>query len=93
LDDKEPLALVRVNATERADMIIHFARSSRFGVIAPVERMGRHVYNLMIGDNKDVEMALSGMMTNHRLELTTQAEWESFAAFELFPVLKLAVAH
>lgn len=90
-DDKEPLALIRINATSRSDMVIGMPGPTRFGTMAPVSRMGVVVYNLVIGDNKDVEAALMGM-TGYRLEEVPQAEWESFDAFDLFPVLKLAIA-
>ena len=97
----EPLALVKVNA-KRTDgegklitMGIGLPRSSRFGMMAPVTRVIRghneHVYNLMIGDNEDVLLALVNP-TGWRLQEVEQAEWESFEAFELFPVLKLAMA-
>ena len=90
-DDKEPLALVRVNATKEGNMVIGLPGPTRFGTMAPVSRMGTVVYNLVIGDNKEVEAALTGM-TGYRLEEIPQAEWESFDAFDLFPVLKLAMA-
>lgn len=89
--DKEPLALVRINAKDGVDMIIHYPRLSRFGMLAPVERKGQHVYNLIIGNNQEIAEALASS-SNYNLEITTQAEWESFGAFELFPVLKLAMA-
>lgn len=89
--DKEPLALVRVNAKEAGDMVIlRPVIHPRFGVMAPINRIGRHVYNLMIGDNKEVEDALINT-AGYQLEEVTQSEWESFDAFELFPVLKLGV--
>jgi hypothetical protein len=90
-DDKEPLALIRVNATTQGNMVIGMPGPTRFGTMAPVTRLGRVVYNLIIGDNKDVEAALDSV-TGYRLEEIPQAEWESFDAFDLFPVLKLAMA-
>ena len=90
-EDKEPLALIKVNATTQGNMLIGMPGPTRFGTMAPVSRMGQVVYNLIIGDNEDVEAALTGM-TGYRLEEVPQAEWESFDAFDLFPVLRLAMA-
>ena len=89
--DPEPLALIRVNATKEGDMSIGLPRPSRFGPLAPVSRNGRHVYNLMIGNEERVEIALHGM-SGWRLQQVTQAEWETWAEMELFPVLKLGMA-
>lgn len=90
-EDKEPLALVRLNANESADMtILKPITHPRFGPMAPVHRFGKHVFNLMIGDNKEIVDALS-TSTGYHLEQTSQAEWETFAVLELFPVLKLAM--
>jgi nitrate reductase NapE component len=44
----------------------------------------------MIGDNKEVEEALQ-KSTGYQLDEVGQAEWETFIAFDLFPVLKLAL--
>lgn len=89
--DNEPIALVRINAKENGDMVIlKPVRHPRFGAMAPIQRVGRHVYNLMIGDNEEVESALSSPL-GYQLDEVTQAEWESFDAFELFPVLKLGM--
>ncbi len=91
-DDREPLALVRVNAKEKGDMVIQApVTHPRFGPMSEVTRIGIHAYNLLIGDNPEVEEALKTAM-GYQLEEVTQAEWESFAEFELFPVLKLAMA-
>jgi hypothetical protein len=99
--DKEPLALVRLNANGSDTMtIMPPITHPRFGVMAPIHRGGRHTFNLMIGDNKEVEDALTPIKVKHskfttkgyQLEQTSQAEWETFVAFELFPVLKLAMA-
>ncbi len=89
--EEEPIALVKVNAKERGNMSIGTPRPSRFGSMAPVNRNGQHVYNLLIGDNEDVEIALIGI-GSYRLEEVTQAEWETWAELELFPVLKLGMA-
>ena len=90
-DEKKPLALLRINSVIEGDMQIMSARPSRFGPMAPIHRKGRHVYNLLIGDNEDVSMAL-WEACRWKLEQVKQAEWESWAAMELFPVLKTAVA-
>ena len=90
-EDKEPLALVRLNANENSDMnILKPVTHPRFGPMAPVHRVGRHVFNLMIGDNKEVEDALSNVL-GYQLERVGQAEWETFVAFDLFHVLKLGL--
>ena len=90
-EDKEPLALVRVNAKEKGDMVILApVRHPRFGMMAPIHRVGVHVYNLMIGDNEEVEAALKTGL-GHQLEEVSESEWESFAEFDLFPVLKLGL--
>lgn len=100
-EDKEPLALVRLNASGSEEMtIMPPITHPRFGVMAPIHRGGRHTFNLMIGDNTEVEDALRPIKVEHsnfttrgyRLERVKQAEWETFMAFELFPVLKLAMA-
>jgi hypothetical protein len=100
-EDKEPLALVRLNANGSGNMtIMPPITHPRFGVMAPIHRGGRHTFNLMIGDNKEVEDALTPIKVKHskfttkgyQLEQTSQAEWETFVAFDLFPVLKLAMA-
>ena len=91
-EDKEPLALVRLNANESGEMtIMPPVLHPRFGYMAPVKRIGIYAFNLMIGDNEDVQQALSNSL-GYTLERVTQAEWESFEEFDLFPVLKLAVA-
>ncbi len=91
-EDKEPLALVRFNSNEKAQLVIGKPFTHpRFGVMAPVTRFGIHRFNLMIGDNKEVEDAINKEL-GYQLELTTQAEWETFDVLELFPVLKLAMA-
>jgi hypothetical protein len=91
-EDKEPVALVRLNANGSDDMtIMAVGTHPRFGVMAPISRAGRHTFNLMIGDNKEVEDAIRSK-TGYNLERVKQAEWESFAAFDLFPVLKLGLA-
>ncbi len=90
-EDKKPLALIKVNATTQGNMVIGMPGPTRFGTMAPVSRMGQVVYNLIIGDNEDVEAALTGM-TGYRLEEVPQAEWESFDSFDQFPVLRLAMA-
>jgi len=90
-EDKEPLALVRLNVNESKQMtIMKPVTHPRFGVMAPVHRHGRHVFNLMIGDNEEVAEALQNQK-RYQLDEVKQAEWESFTAFELFPVLKLAL--
>jgi hypothetical protein len=96
--DKEPIALVRINAKDGVDMVIqHPIIHPRFGAMAKVSRFvedrGSHVhaFNLMIGDNEEVAKALQTSV-GYQLEKTTKAEWESFNAFDLFPVLKLAMA-
>ena len=90
--DNEPLALVRLNANESAEMTIMSPKvHPRFGPMAPVHRFGLHAFNLMIGEHTEVHEALSNTL-GYRLERVTEAEWESFDAFDLFPVLKLAVA-
>ena len=90
-EDKEPLALVRLNVNESSQMtIMKPVTHPRFGVMAPVHRIGRHVFNLMVGDNKEVEEALQSTV-GYQLDEVRQAEWESFTAFDLFPVLKLAL--
>lgn len=91
IKDPEPLALIRVNAREHGNMDIGMPRPTRFGPLAPVRRNGMHVYNLVIGDNEPVEAALY-TLTDWRLEEVTQAEWETWAEMDLFPVLKTAVA-
>jgi hypothetical protein len=89
--DKEPLALVRLNVNESSQMtIMKPTTHPRFGPMAQVTRYGRHVFNLMIGDNKEVEEALQ-KSTGYQLDEVGQAEWETFIAFDLFPVLKLAL--
>lgn len=90
-DEKEPLALLRINAAINGDMQIMSPRPSRFGPLAPVYRKGQHVYNLLIGNNEDVMMAL-WEVGRWKLEQVKQAEWESWAEMELFPVLKTAMA-
>ncbi len=89
--DKEPLALVRINAKERGDMVILApVTHPRFGSMAPIQRLGRHVYNLIIGNNEEIEEALK-TTSGYQLEEVTKAEWESFVEFDLFPVLKLGM--
>ena len=97
-DDKEPLALVRLNAKDGVDMVIQSPTTHpRFGPMAAISRFVErrcshiHAYNLMIGDHEEVAKALRTTI-GYQLEVTTKAEWESFKAFDLFPVLKLAVA-
>ena len=89
--EKEPLALIRINASANGDMQIMAVRPSKFGPLAPVFREGKHVYNLLIHDNDDVSDAL-WEAGKWKLEQVKQAEWESWAEMELFPVLKTAVA-
>jgi len=91
-ENNDPIAMVRLNSTESSDMTIGVPiPHPRFGWMAPVQRVGRHVFNLMIGDHDDIAEALA-MSVSYRLEEVTKGEWESFVAFNLFPVLKLAVA-
>jgi hypothetical protein len=103
-DDKEPLALVRFNAREEGNMFLGLISESRFGPYVKVNRNNQHVYNILLGDNQDVIDALEYKLrphdgpnsfkggTNYRLEQVQQAEWETFEAFDLFPILKVAVA-
>lgn len=90
--DNDPIALVRLNSNENSDMNIGVPyKHHRFGWMAPVQRVGRHVFNLMIGNDQDIADVLT-LSSEYRLEVVAQAEWESFVEFDLFPVLKLAVA-
>jgi len=93
--DKEPLALVKINSPI-GGMSIGTPIPSRFGMMAPVIRVDgggreRHVFNLLIGDNPEITDALT-LFGTYRLEEVVQAEWETFSALGLFPVLKLAMA-
>ncbi len=89
--EPEPLCLMKVNAKEEGNMTIGLPRPSRLGTLAPVTRNNVHVYNLMIGDNEDVEAALFGM-EGWYLQMVTQAEWETWSEMQLFPTLKLGMA-
>lgn len=106
-NDKEPLALVRINAKEHGNMFLGTPEESRFGFVVKVERNGQHVYNILLKDNQDVIDALSFkertplfpevvkqnvVGVNYQLEQVEQAEWETFEAFDLFPILKVAMA-
>ena len=93
--DKEPLALCKVNAKERGTMTLgsvqRYGTIARFGPVVKVSRMGIHMFNLIVGDNDEVAECLD-TLSGYELEDVTEAEWESWAVMELFPVLKMAVA-
>jgi hypothetical protein len=102
-NDKEPLALLRFNAKEEGNMFLGIVSESRFGAYVKVDRSGQHVYNILLGDHQDVIDALDYKArsdsknalkhgTNYRLEQVEQAEWETFEAFALFPILKVGMA-
>ena len=94
-EDKEPLALCKVNAKQRGDMelgdIIRYGAIARFGPVVKVSRMGVHVFSIIVGNNDEVAECME-KQSNYNLEEVTQAEWESWAVMELFPVLRMAVA-
>ena len=87
--EQDPLALVRINSNTHGDMRVDVPRYGRFGYYSPVERSGKVCFNLMYGEHEDVGAAVLGGCI---LQQVTQAEWETFDAFELYPVLKLALA-
>jgi hypothetical protein len=55
-------------------------------------RRQQHVFSLYVGDNVKVTRALNNIGLPHDIERVSQAEWETFEAFDLFPILKVAVA-
>lgn len=89
--DPEPLALMKVNANQEGDMTIGLPRPTRLGYMAPISRNGQHVYNLNVDKHDDVQAALFGV-EGWYLQMITQAEWETWAEMELFPVLRLGMA-
>ena len=103
--NQEPVALFRINAkcdqsgftditgfdANRMVIGIGGLYPSRFGLYVKIERRQKHIYNLFVGDNPAVVACLNDPRM-HEIEKVSQAEWETFEAFELFPILKVGMA-
>jgi hypothetical protein len=62
---------------------------SKSGLYVKIMRRQQHIFNLYPGDNTKVVRALNDIGLPHDIEEVSQAEWETFDAFDLFPILKV----
>lgn len=62
---------------------------SKSGLYVKIMRRQEHLFNLYAGDNPPVVRALNNIGLPHDIESVSQAEWETFKAFDLFPILKV----
>jgi len=65
---------------------------SKYGLHVKIMRRQSHIFNLYAGDNTKVVRALNNIGLPHDIERVSQAEWETFEAFDLFPILKVGTA-
>jgi hypothetical protein len=65
---------------------------SKHGLYVKVMRRQEHIFSLYPGDNPNVVRALNNIGLPHDIERVSQAEWETFDAFDLFPILKVRPA-
>ena len=65
---------------------------SKYGLYVKIMRRQNHIFNLYVGDNTKVIRALNNIGLPHNIERVSQAEWETFEAFDLFPILKVGMA-
>ena len=65
---------------------------SKHGLYVKIMRRQDHIFNLYVGDNIGVTRALNNIGLPHDIEEVSQAEWETFEAFGLFPILQVRPA-
>ncbi len=104
---REPLAIFRLDTESKERGLIDITGldadriylqygggllPSKYGLYVKIMRRQKHVFNLYVGDNVKVTRALNNIGLPHDIERVSQSEWETFEAFDLFPILKVAVA-